>query len=104
VELWPGQRLALEAVEEKPGESKEAGAASGPVWNTRLHLSLPNLGPITARLRLDSHGVEVQLTVREPATASIIRTGVAPLVGGLESAGLKLAGIAVDVDEEASSA
>lgn len=103
-ELWPGQRLAWEAVEEKPGESGERDPGSGPVWKTRLNLSLPNLGPITASLRLDSGGVDVQLTVKEPGTASIMRTGAVPLMHGLESAGLRLVSMGVDVDDKTPSA
>ena len=73
-------------------------------WKTRLHLSLPNLGHVTASLRLDSSRVEVQITVKDWETASIMRTGAAPLLHGLASAGLKLTSMGVDVDDEVRSA
>jgi hypothetical protein len=103
-EVWPGQHLDWEAVEEKPEESSAREPASGHAWKTRLYLSLPNLGPVTASLRLDSGRVEVQLTVKDSETASIMRTGAAPLLHGLASAGLKLTSMGVDVDDEARSA
>ena len=103
-EVWPGQRLDWVAVEEKPEESSPRDPASGHGWKTRLHLSLPNLGPVTASLRLDSGRVEVQITVKDSETASIMRTGAAPLLHGLASAGLKLTSMGVDVDDEVRSA
>ena len=103
-EVWPGQRLDWEAVEEKPDESSPRDPTSGHGWKTRLHLSLPNLGHVTASLRLDSSRVEVQITVKDLETASIMRTGAAPLLHGLASAGLKLTSMGVDVDDEVRSA
>ncbi|SFN71022.1 flagellar hook-length control protein FliK [Nitrosospira briensis] len=102
---WPGQPIEWEVAEEKrsapaesdePDESDQAQAA----WQTRLNLALPNLGQISASLRLDAHGVEVRLIAEEPVTAFMLRAGAAPLVSGLESAGIKLLGIGVDLDEE----
>ena len=59
-EVWPSQRLDWEAIEEKPKESSPRDPASGNGWQTRLQLSLPNLGEVTASLRLDSSRVEVK--------------------------------------------
>ncbi len=103
---WPGQPIEWEVAEEKrsapaesdePDESGQAPAA----WQTRLNLALPNLGQISVSLRLDAHGVEVRLIAAEPVTAFMLRAGAAPLVSGLESAGIKLLGMGVDLDEEA---
>ncbi len=88
----------------KPDESSPRDSASGHGWKTRLQLSLPNLGHVTASLRLDSSRVEVQITVKDSETASIMRTGAAPLLHGLASAGLKLTSMGVDVDDEVRSA
>jgi hypothetical protein len=103
---WPGQPIEWEVAEEKrptstesdePDESGQAQAA----WQTRLNLALPNLGQISVSLRLDAHGVEVRVIAAEPVTAFMLRAGAAPLVSGLESAGIKLLGIGVDLNEEA---
>lgn len=103
---WPGQTITWEVNEEEPQLAKEQGAAGQPsaVWQTSLCLTLPNLGQVAARLRLDTrgeHGVEVRLTATEPATAAILRAGAIPLANGMKSAGIELLGMGVDLDEEA---
>lgn len=99
---WPGQPIEWEVAEEKPEASDEPGQA--PVaWRSRLSLTLPNLGQISVNLRLDAHGVEVRLTAAEPVTAFMLRAGAAPLADGLESAGIKLLGMGVDLNEETGS-
>jgi hypothetical protein len=100
---WPGQPIEWEVAEEKlsePDESDESGQATA-AWQTRLNLALPNLGQISVSLRLDANGVEVRLIAMEPVTAFMLRAGAAPLANGLESAGIKLLGMGVDLDEEA---
>ena len=99
-EVWPSQGLEWEAIEDKAEESSPRDLASGNGWKTRLQLSLPNLGEVTASLRLDSSRVEVQITVKDWEIASIIRTGAAPLLRGLASAGLQLTSMGVDVDDQ----
>lgn len=100
---WPGQPIVWEVDEEEPQLAKEQGAARQPsgAWRTRLCLTLPNLGQVAATLRLGAGGVEVRVTVAEPATADILRAGAIPLANGMESAGIKLLGMGVDLDEEA---
>lgn len=102
---WPGQTIKWEVAEEKAGEPDDPdGSADTPAaWQTRLSLTLPNLGEISVSLRLDAQGVDVRLTAAEPVTAFMLRAGAAPLSNGLESAGIKLLGMGVDLDEKARS-
>lgn len=98
---WPGQSIAWEGAEEasqKPEESNESAYAA---WKTRLRLTLPNLGQITANLRLDARGIEVRFAAADPGTADVLQGGAAPLASGLESAGIRLLGMGVDLDQEA---
>ncbi len=108
-EAWPGQAIAWEAAEEALQSREEPGGSDQPSsagWQTRLHLTLPNLGSITASLRLDMRdpaemsGVDVRLTAAEPVTAAVLRAGTAPLASGLNVAGIKLLGLGVDLNEE----
>ncbi|MEO6562233.1 MAG: flagellar hook-length control protein FliK, partial [Nitrosospira sp.] len=101
---WPGQSIAWEATEEasqkheKPEGPSEQSAAA---WKTCLRLTLTNLGQITANLRLDARGVEIRFAAVDPETAAVLRGGATPLASGLESAGIKLLGMGVDLDQEA---
>lgn len=106
---WPGQTVAWEILEESPQEREEekgSDHSSAQAWQTRLRLTLPNLGAVTASLRLNTRGtnetssVDVRFTTAESVTAAALRAGVTPLANGLEAAGIRLRGMGVDVDEE----
>ncbi|SCY07533.1 hook-length control protein FliK [Nitrosospira sp. Nl5] len=100
---WPGQPIVWEVDEEAPQLAKEQEAAGQPcgIWRTCLSLTLPNLGQVAARLRLGAGGVEVRVTVAEPAAAAVLRASAIPLANGMESAGIRLLGIGVELDEKA---
>ena len=61
--------------------------------------TMPNLGQVSARLRFDARGVEIQLTTASPVTAFMLRAGATPLADGLDSAGINLRGMGVELDE-----
>jgi hypothetical protein len=95
---WPGQTVEWEVAEEKPETADEFDQR--PVaWKTRLNMTLPNLGRISADLRLDEQGVEVEVSAADPVTAFILRTGLMPFASKLESAGIKLLGMEVRLNE-----
>ncbi len=101
---WPGQTIAWDATEETsqgPGDQEGSNPPTLGTWNTRLRLTMPNLGQITANLRLDAHGIDVRLAAVDAETADVLRAGGVPLASGLESAGIKLLGMGVDLDHEA---
>lgn len=101
---WPGQSIAWDAAEEAPQGPEDQEGSNQPTsgaWNTRLRLTMPNLGQITANLRLDARGIEVRLAAIDAGTAAVLRIGATPLANGLESAGIKLLGMRVDLDHEA---
>jgi len=103
---WPGQSIAWEVAEEAPRkqdpeERKGANLTSSAVWKSCLRLTLPNLGQITANLRLETRGIDVQLAAKEPLAASVLRAGAAPLTIGLQSAGITLLDMGVEIDREA---
>lgn len=103
-EVWPGQTVEWDTAEERMDESEQRGPLPGDTWKTSICLTLPNLGFIRANLRLDEFGVEVLLKTAEPAAAAILRSGVRPFAVGLDSAGIKLLSMGVQVDEETPSA
>ena len=105
--VWPGQKVEWEIFEEKPAdtddpsefnESDEPGHAPA-AWQTRLNLTMPNLGQVSANLRFDARGVEIRLTTASPVTAFMLRAGATPLANGLDSAGVNLRGMGVELDE-----
>ncbi|MEO1765699.1 flagellar hook-length control protein FliK [Thiobacter aerophilum] len=88
-EAWPGQTLRWE-IEEREGGS-EHGAPAERQWFTRLALTLPLLGEVQARLRLDALGVHVELVVQEAHTRARLARAADDLQAGFARAGLTLA-------------
>jgi len=101
-EIWPGQTIEWDTVGEKMDESEGDSTTRYPVWKTSVRLSLPNLGFISAVLRLGESGVEVRLAATE-SSAAILRVGAGHLVAGLDSAGIRLSSMGIEADEKAES-
>jgi hypothetical protein len=99
-EIWPGQTIRWDTVGEKMDEPEGDSTTRYPVWKTSVRLSLPNLGFISAVLKLDGSGVEVRLAVAE-SSAAILRAGAGQLVAGLDSAGIRLSSMGIEADEKA---
>jgi hypothetical protein len=104
--VWPGQKVEWEIFEEKTADTGEPGEfdesdepGNAHAWQTRLNLTMPNLGQVSARLRFDTRGVEIRVTTASPVTAFMLRAGTTPLANGLESAGINLRGVGVELDE-----
>lgn len=86
-ELWPG--LACEwQIEER--EAREAQEGCETVWQTRVALVLPRLGPVEAVIRLTATGVTVRLGAEDAPTRERLAGALAELSAGLERAGLSV--------------
>ncbi|PTQ80548.1 flagellar hook-length control protein FliK [Nitrosospira multiformis] len=101
-EIWPRQTIEWDTVGEKMDESEGDSTTRYPVWKTSVRLSLPNLGFISAVLRLGESGVEVRLAATE-SSAAILRAGAEHLLAGLDSAGIRLSSMGIEADEKAES-
>lgn len=94
---WPGQFVEWEVAEDKPHTPAEADRPA--TWKSRLKLTLPNLGHVCASFCLDPCGMDVRVTTADPVTAFMLRSGTAPLTEALESAGIRLLGMKVDLED-----
>lgn len=95
-EIWPGQTMDWEVGSESP--APDIGEEP-PRWHSRLRLTLPRLGEITALLVLDSHGVRITMSAGNASVAETLRTGQAALVQSMQSSGLNVSGIEVQHDD-----
>lgn len=101
-QAWPGQPMQWEIVEEDGGR-KPAADAEVPPWQTRLTLTMPQLGEVRAALRLVGGEVTLALSAESGGAALQLSTGSEALRQQLDAAGLKLANFSVgrhDQDEE----
>jgi hypothetical protein len=87
-EVWPGQEMRWEIDEDGKNEQEEDDAAES--WRTRLDLSFPVLGGISAKLQLRDAQVSLSLDVDSEAALEIMRSDAETLRQRMEDAGLSL--------------
>lgn len=98
-ELWPGQSATWEVSDERGQRADtRTGKSASSTWFTRVHLTLPRLGEITALLRLAPDGASVTLRAADPAAAVAIEVNQAGLHDALGAAGIVLQNVRIDVD------
>lgn len=94
-QVWPGQSMHWEITEDdgRPRSGEEETAAR---WQTRLKLTLPNLGGIEARLGLSAAGkLALSLTTDSESSQAALRAAGEQLGKSLEASGLQLNTFAV---------
>lgn len=90
-QLWPGQNLDWEIVEERPEhEADDSENADEPPWNSSVRFELPHLGKISASLRLVGDRVHVQVHTESDESAQSLRAHGELLSEALEAAGAPL--------------
>lgn len=94
-ELWPGQPMQWELVQEKnPGQNqREPGQPAA--WETVLKLELPQLGQVNATIRLQGEQAQVRLRVMDKAVAAALQADQGRLDDALAAAGTVLGGFLV---------
>lgn len=95
-QVWAGQEMRWEVVEED-GKRNASGEEGEPTqaWKTRLHLELPRLGTMDARISLQGEQLTLNLAAMTEQTREQLRTHAPQLADQLEAAGLKLGGFTV---------
>lgn len=94
-EIWPGQSMEWD-IAEHPSAETETGETTR--WQTRLRLTLPNLGEVVATIGLDAGSVRVALAATNAKTSALMQSGRQPLAAAMEAAGLNIAGMEVRHD------
>lgn len=95
-DLFPGQRMEWSVHERETRRNKEGGQERS--WDTTLNITLPKLGAVSARLKLDGNRVSVDIRAGEDATAGVLDAGRPRLVEQLQAAGLAPGDIGVQHD------
>lgn len=94
-EIWPGQLMEWDIAEERPQSDQEPDTDHQ--WHTRLKLTLPNLGEVSAILTLDTQGVRIRLGAVENNTSDLMKKYQQPLVSAMTAAGMNI--LAMDVEK-----
>ena len=85
-DLFPGQKMEWSVGERDAHRNKEGGQERS--WDTSLQISLPKLGTVSARLKLDGNRVCVDIRTGDQAAVEVLDGGRQRLVEQLQAAGL----------------
>lgn len=85
-DLVPGQQLEW-SVREREAHRNESGEQTRS-WETSLTLDMPQLGNVTASLKLDGSRVRIELNAAQPNSAELLKAGIPRLAEQLEASGL----------------
>ncbi len=94
-EIWDGQPLEWEIHEETPENNRDNETTQ---WKTKLRLSLPQLGDITATIILNAQGIRVKLDATTSTTIELLENNQRPLTSKMYSAGLNIQSVEVNPD------
>lgn len=95
-QVWPGQEMRWQ-IEERAAREGEQDAERE--WQTRLDLSLPHLGQVSALLKFTPQGICIDLTAPAPGTVQALQSAGPLLNQGMERAGLRLLEMKVEADD-----
>ena len=98
-QVWPGQEMRWE-IDEDAARDGQDGEDSAPRWSTRLHLTLPILGEVDARIRLEGNSIAISMTADSAGTRTLMRVSSSALRSQLDEAGLTLASMGVSAGED----
>lgn len=85
-QLWPGQEAELEIEEDSPSAQGEEER----VWTSRLRLTMPRLGEVTAELLLSGQQLRIRLNTVQPEAAADLATAQQRLADRFAEAQLQL--------------
>ena len=101
-QVWPGQEMRWE-IDEDAAHRAQEGDETAARWSTRLHLTLPNLGEISAQIRLQGNQITLAMSAGNEETRALMRAASVALRSQLDEAGLTLASIGVDALNESNT-
>lgn len=98
-QVWPGQQMRWE-IGENMDDSRSSNSDDIQRWQTRLKLSLPQLGDIDVTLNLKAGGeVRIAVTAGSESSEARLRNEAQQLRKQFEAAGLNLTEVSVQHDE-----
>jgi hypothetical protein len=98
-QVWPGQQIEWE-IENESKRHQTADRAENEKWQTRLRLTLPQLGEVDARLHIQGKQLMLTMIASDTRTRELLRSEVTQLQSQFEQAGLDLASLAIAAPTE----
>jgi Flagellar hook-length control protein FliK len=85
-QVWQGQEMRWEVSEESPHRNAQ-GVEEGQ-WNTQIHLDLPNLGGVSARLSFNGNALNLSFDVADAQTRDKLGNASSQLIAALSERGI----------------
>lgn len=99
-QLWPGMPMEWEVQEDKPeGDDTQAKGEAQSTWTSTVRFELPNLGGVSATVRLAGNRVHIQVDTETEDAATTVRAFSGLLADALEAAGAPLDSLSVKQHE-----
>ena len=98
-QLWPGMPMEWEVQEDKPEGGGTQADPQQSVWTSTVRFELPNLGGVSATIRLVGNRVHVQVNTQTEESAATVRAFGGMLADALEAAGAPLDSLSVKQHE-----
>lgn len=98
-QVWPGQNMDWR-IQEEGRQQSGGGEAEQQVWSSNMHLELPGLGAIDARLQLVAGKLAVTVSAADADAAARMGAQQQALLDRLAAAGLTVAAMQVGQNED----
>ena len=98
-QVWQGQEMRWEVSEESPHRNAQ-GVEEGQ-WNTQIHLDLPNLGGVSARLSFNGNALNLSFDVADAQTRDKLGNASSQLVAALSERGIPVIHTQINQNEHA---
>ncbi|MEY4210283.1 MAG: hypothetical protein RLZ92_662 [Pseudomonadota bacterium] len=93
--IWPDQNMEWDvSKEQNPNPEQALDGDQKPIWFTSIKLALPNLGEITARIRLQGDIAKLDISTNNTEISHNLKAHSEELSNSLASAGITLESIA----------
>ncbi|MBI1771693.1 MAG: flagellar hook-length control protein FliK [Burkholderiales bacterium] len=97
-ELFPGQKIEWEIKKESQGDRNQQEIESAN-WQSVVRFDLPNLGPVTAIINLQSSNLGLSLRAEQSTTVSALKDHASELAAAMQVAGSPLMSFVVNKNE-----
>ncbi|HLP98544.1 MAG TPA: flagellar hook-length control protein FliK [Sideroxyarcus sp.] len=97
--VWQGQEMTWEVREDS--SHRNARGEQESQWNTQVHLDLPNLGGVTARLSFTHGALNLALDVADPQSRERLGKASSQLVAALTERGIPVIQTKIGANEHA---
>ena len=98
-QIWPGQEMRWE-IEEDAGRNSAGDDETAARWATQLHLTLPRLGQVDAKIRLQGNEITLSMTAGSEETRALMRASGVALRSQLGEAGITLSSMGIAATDE----